>query len=152
MTDEKSVAQAFEFLHEKDNSIAYKVLQELQEISEKTNLVYPFMDKLGDMLDSDSSYIRTRALTLIAYNARWDKDCKIDEVIGTYLEHITDGRPITARQCIKLLPVIAKDKPELRGDIIKALRNADVSTYSDSMRSLVRKDIAETLIEIEGME
>ncbi len=39
------------------------------------------MDKLDDMIDSDNSYIRTRVLTLIAYNAKWDKDNKIDEFI-----------------------------------------------------------------------
>lgn len=36
-----------------------------------------YMDKLADMMDSDNSYIRTRGLTLIAYNAKWDKYNKI---------------------------------------------------------------------------
>ncbi len=39
------------------------------------------MDRLADMMDNDNSYIRTRGLTLIAYNAKWDKDNKIDEII-----------------------------------------------------------------------
>ena len=45
----------------------------------------------------------------------------VDEIIDGYLKHITDVKPITARQCIKLLPMIAKDKPELRNDICSAL-------------------------------
>ena len=91
------------------------------------------MDRLSDMLDSDNSYIRTRGLTLLAYNAKWDKDYKIDEVIDKYLKHITDAKPITARQCIKLLPVIAKHKPELKNDVLSALHKADISIYEDSM-------------------
>ena len=103
------------------------------------------MDRLSDMLDSDNSYIRTRGLTLLAYNAKWDKDYKIDEVIDKYLKHITDVKLITARQCIKLLPIIAKHKPELKNDVLSALHKADISIYEDSMQSLVYKDIQKTL-------
>ncbi len=56
--------------------MAYKALQELQKESEETNCVYPYMDRLSDVLDSDNSYIRIRGLTLLAYNAKWDKDYK----------------------------------------------------------------------------
>ncbi len=95
--------------------------------------------------------IRTRGLTLIAYNARWDRDNKIDEIIDGYLKHITDVKPITARQCIKLLPMIAKDKPELRNDICSALERADISFYDDSMQPLVYKDIQKALKEIQKL-
>lgn len=67
-------------MFDKNNSVAYKTLQELQKESEKTDFVYPYMDRLSDMLDSDDSYIRTRRLTSLAYNAKWDKDYKIDEI------------------------------------------------------------------------
>lgn len=128
-----NIAETFELLFDKNNKVAYKALQELQNESEQTADVYPYMDKMGDMLDSDNSYIRTRGLTLLAYNAKWDENNKIDEVIDEYLKHITDIKPITARQCIKLLPVIAKYKPELRNDIILALHKADISFYDDRL-------------------
>lgn len=105
-----NIAETLELLFDKNNTIAYKALQKLQKESAETDYVYPYMDRLSDMLDSDNSYIRTRGLTLIAYNAKWDKDYKIDELIDKYLKHITDVKPITARQCIKLLPIIARDK------------------------------------------
>ena len=105
-----NTAETFELLFDKNNKVAYKALQELQKESEETDHVYPYMDRLSDMLNSDNSYIRTRGLILIAYNAKWDKDYKIDEVIDDYLKHITDVKPITARQCIMLLPVIAENK------------------------------------------
>lgn len=143
-----NIAETFELLFDKNNNVAYKALQELQKESEKTNAVYVYMDRLGDMLDSDNSYIRTRGLVLIACNARGDIDNKIDEIIDEYLKHITDVKPITARQCIKLLPMIAREKPELRNDICSALQKADISFYDDSMQPLVYKDIQKVLKEI----
>lgn len=144
-----NIAETFERLFDKNNNIAYKALQELQKESEETDCVYPYMDRLSNMLDSDNSYIRTRGLTLLAYNAKWDENSKIDEIIDKYLKHITDAKPITARQCIKLLPMIAKYKPELKNDILSALHEADISVYDDSMQSLVYKDIQKAWKEIQ---
>lgn len=144
----ESIETLFEQLFDKNNSTAYAALQALQKESERSDKVYPYMDKLGDMLDSDYSYIRTRGLTLIAYNSKWDKDYKVDEVIDKYLKHICDIKPITARQCIKLLPIIAKNKPELKNDIVAALKNANISGYADSMRQLVYKDIQKAIAKI----
>lgn len=146
-----NIAETFELLFDKNNNIAYKALQELQNESVETDRVYPYMDRLSDMLDSDNSYVRTRGLTLLAVNAKWDKDYKIDEIIDKYLGHITDVKPITARQCIKLLPMIAKYKPELKRDILSALYKANICVYNDSMQSLVYKDIQKALKEIQGL-
>ena len=144
------IAGTFELLFDKNNTTAYKALQDLQKESEESDRVYPYMDRLSDMLDSDHSYIRTRGLTLLAYNARWDTDYKIDEIIDKYLEHITDVKPVTARQCIRLLPIVAKYKPELKPDILSALHRANISMYADSMRPLVFRDIQNALKEIEA--
>ncbi|MDE5740972.1 MAG: SufBD protein [Oscillospiraceae bacterium] len=146
-----NTAELFELLFDKNNNTAYGALQELQKISEETDEVYPYMDRLGDMLDDDNSYIRTRGLTLLACNSKWDKDNKIDEMIDRYLKHITDVKPITARQCIKLLPTIAANKPELKDDIVSALHKADISFYADSMQPLVYKDIQKALKEIQKL-
>ena len=146
-----NVAETFELLFDKNNNIAYKALQKLQKESVETDCVYTYMDRLSDMLDSDNSYVRIRGLTLLAYNAKWDKDYKIDEIIDKYLKHITDVKPITARQCIKLLPIVAKYKPELKNDILSALHKANISVYDDSMQPLVYKDIQKALKEIQKL-
>ena len=146
-----NIAETFELLLDKNNNVAYKALQLLQKESEERNYVYPYMSRLSDMLDSDNSYIRTRGLTLLTYNAKWDKDNKIEEIIDKYLKHITDIKPITARQCIKLLPIIAEYKPELKNDILSALHKANISIYGDSMQSLVHKDIQKVLNEIQNL-
>lgn len=143
------IAEKFALLFDKNNNTAYEALRILQKESEENDAVYSYMDKLGDMLDSGNSYIRTRGLILIAYNAKWDKDYKIDEMLDKYLKHIADSKPVTARKCIKLLPMIAQSKPELKSDILAALRQADVSFYAESMRQLIYGDIQEALTEIQ---
>lgn len=48
---EIDMEQFFEQLKDKDNKNAYRALQTLQKISENTNAVYAYMDRLGDMLE-----------------------------------------------------------------------------------------------------
>lgn len=149
--EKMDIAETFELLTAKNNQDAYGALQVLQDVSENTDAVYAYMDRLSGMLDSRNSYVRTRGLILIACNAKWDVDYKIDEFIDKYLSHITDPKPVTARQCIKLLPVIAKNKPELRQDIAAALLKADITNFADSMRPLIYQDIQKSLRSIQQL-
>ena len=97
-------------LFDKNNNTACGAMKTLAELSEQSDEVYAYMEMFIEMLESGNSYVRNRGLILIAANAKWDRDFKIDEIIGDYLKHITDPKPITARQCIKSLPKIAKKR------------------------------------------
>lgn len=145
----EKVEELLELLTSQDNSQAYQALKALEEMSAESNCLYPHMDKFIAMASSGNSYVRTRGLALIAHNAKWDVDDKIDGIIGGYLEHITDEKPICARQRIKLLPLLAKAKPALAPKIVSALRDANVARYADSMRPLVQKDTRDSLLAIE---
>lgn len=138
-------------LKDKDNKSAYQCLKQLEVVSAESDAVYPYFDTFVEMLDDLNSYVRTRGLILIAANARWDKDFKVDEVIDQYLKHIMDDKPITARQCIKTLPDIVKYKPELRECICSALRKANPQMYNSSMQPLVYSDIQGALKNIESL-
>lgn len=136
-------------LRNKDDKFAYQCLKQLEAISADSDAVFPYFDTFAEMLDDLNSYVRTRGLVLIAANAKWDKDYKIDEVIDNYLKHVMDDKPITARQCIKALPTIARYKPELTDCICNALRKANPQIYKSSMQSLVYNDIQGTLKKID---
>lgn len=136
-------------LFDKNNTVACGAMKTLADLSEHSDEVYEYMDIFAEMLQSGNSYVRNRGLILIAANAKWDRDFKIDEILGDYLKHIIDPKPITARQCIASLPKIAESKPKLKDDILKALKNANVSHYPDSMRGLVQEDIRKAVEEIE---
>lgn len=137
-----------EGLYDKNASHAYKNLKLLLAECEKSDAVYPYFDRFTLMMEDDNSYVRTRGLLLIAANAKWDTDNRIDEVIDDYLKHISDVKPITARQCIKVLPDIARYKPDLLECIEDALKKANPGIYADSMCQLVQKDIGDALAEI----
>lgn len=141
--------ELLELLASRNNSQAYQALKALEEMSAESDSLYPYMDKFIAMTGSSNSYVRTRGLVLIACNAKWDVEGKIDGIINTYLEHITDEKPICARRCIKSLPLIAEAKPALAPQIVSALRGADVARYAGSMRPLVQKDIRDSLLAIE---
>lgn len=100
----EKVEELLEFLTSRNNSQAYQALKALEEMSAESNCLYPHMDKFLAMVSSGNSYVRTRGLALVAHNAKWDVDGKIDGIIDEHLEHITDEKPICARQYIKLLP------------------------------------------------
>lgn len=135
-------------LTDKNDKLAYESLKQLLTESEKTNAVYLYFDILADMIDNEHSYYRTRTMLLIAANARWDIDNKIEEIIDTYLKHIMDEKPITARQIIRALPDIAKYKVDLYKEICAALEKANPEKYPITMQSLIQKDIAAALKEI----
>jgi len=140
-----NLAELVSELHLKDPNAAYSALKKLVEESKENKEVYDFFDKYAQMIDNKNSYIRTRGLLLISASAKWDSDNKINEIIDKYLEHVTDEKPITARQCIQALPNIIKFKPELKEKISQVLQNADVSKYKESMAPLVIKDINSVL-------
>ena len=88
--------------------------------------------------------MRNRVLCILAANAQWDEENRFDSIISDFLTHVTDEKPITARQCIKVLAQVGSAKPQYVPVILSRLRNADLSKYKDSMRPLIEKDIAET--------
>ncbi|MEG0452414.1 MAG: hypothetical protein RR428_00725 [Coprobacillus sp.] len=123
-----------------DNKRAYNELKELLLICEHSNDLYMYFDKFVDMMNNKTnSFIRTRGLRLIAYNAKWDKENKVNSIIEQWLRHMEDEKAITARQCIQDVIVIAKYKPELLDVILNALESFD-QIYDDSMQKLVYKD------------
>ncbi len=131
-----------------DDKKAYAYLKELEEISSHSAQAYPFFDAFADMLDSDNSYVRTRGFLLITANSKWDADNKLEKIIDQYLNCLEDEKPITARQCIQLLPAVVKYKPALRAQIENALYNINPAKYQDSMQALIQKDIQKALASI----
>jgi uncharacterized protein (UPF0332 family) len=128
-------------LKDKNNKYAHQCLGQLESESAKSDAVYAYFDAFAAMLEDTNSYIRARGILLIAINAKWDKNYKIDEIIDNYLKHIMNDKPITARQTIKVLPTIAKYKPDLINDICNALYKANTQIYKSSMQPLVYRNI-----------
>lgn len=97
------------------------------------------------MIDNPKSLVRNRAISILAAIAQWDTEDRFYAILPDFLIHITDEKPITARQCVKLLAQIGQAKPKYKTQIISSLKKADLSKYKDSMRPLIEKDIAATI-------
>lgn len=121
-------------------AFADKIISESRETDEW----YEYFDDFASLLDHPKSLVRNRVLNILAENARWDEENRFDLILSDYLSHITDEKPITARQCIKALAQVGQAKPQYIPEILSRFRDADLSEYKDSMRPLIEKDIAET--------
>ncbi len=121
-------------------AIADKIIFESQESDEW----YEYFDDFASLLNHSKSLVRNRVLNILAVNAQWDAENRFDAVISDYLAHITDEKPITARQCIKALINVGLAKPQYVPRILSSLHEADLTKYKDSMRPLIEKDIIET--------
>ena len=133
----------------KDAKAAYALAQQITEESRAYDAWYSHFDEFAALLSHKNSLVRNRAISILAANARWDKDGKFDLLLDEFLSHVTDVKPITARQCVAALPEIAEAKPNLIPRIRAALEQADLSGYPDSMQPLVLKDIVAALQKME---
>lgn len=129
----------------KDAKDAYAFTQQIVTESRVSDTWYPCFDRFAELLRHKNSLVRNRAIAILAANARWDRERKFDALLDEFLSHVTDSKPITARQCVTALPEVAEAKPELIPRIRTALEQADLSKYPDSMQPLVLKDIVATL-------
>lgn len=133
-----------ERLTAKDDHYAYAFADKIQSESQETDEWYEYFDDFASLLNHPKSFVRNRALSILAANAQWDEENRFDLILSDFLAHITDEKPITARQCIKALAQVGSAKPQYIPAILSCLQNADLSKYKDSMRPLIEKDIAET--------
>lgn len=128
----------------KDDKYACAFADKIISESQETDEWYEYFDDFASLLDHPKSLVRNRVLYILAANAQWDEENRFDSILADYLTHITDEKPITARQCVKALAQVGLAKPKYIPEILSHLRSADLSKYKESMRPLIEKDIAET--------
>ena len=127
----------------KDDKYACVFADKIISESKETNEWYEYFDEFASLLNHTKSLVRNRVLYILATNAQWDNENRFDAIISEYIAHVTDDKPITARQCIKALAQIGVAKPQYIPRILLCLHEADLSKYKDSMRPLIEKDMAE---------
>lgn len=128
----------------KDDKYACALADRIISESRETDAWYEHFDTFASLLNHPKSLVRNRVLHILAANAQWDEDNRFDGILDAYLAHVTDEKPITARQCIKALAQVGLAKPQYIPKIKACFHGADLSKYKDSMRPLIEKDIAET--------
>ena len=128
----------------KDDRYACAFADQIISESQETDKWYEYFNDFASLLDHPKSLVRNRVLYILAANARWDEENRFDSIISDFIAHITDEKPITARQCIKALAQVGSARPQYIPGILASFKYADLSRYKDSMRPLIEKDMAET--------
>ena len=128
----------------KDDKYACAIADKIISESQDTDEWYEYFDAFASLLNHPKSLVRNRVLYILAANAQWDDENRFDAILEDYLAHITDEKPITARQCIKTLVQVGMAKPQYIPRILSCFHDADLSKYRDSMRPLIEKDMEET--------
>ncbi|MGN0635902.1 MAG: SufBD protein [Acutalibacteraceae bacterium] len=128
----------------KEDKYACAVAEKILSESRQTDAWYAYLQDFAGLLSHPKSLVRNRALHILAANAQWDAENRFDTILPEFLNHITDEKPITARQCIQALAQVGLAKPQYIPKILSSLQSADLSKYKDSMRPLIEKDIAQT--------
>lgn len=140
MTIDKLIAG----LTSKNDTDACALAEKIISESRETDVWYHELDSFAVLLSHKKSLVRNRAIHILAANVRWDTENRFDPILPEFLAHLTDEKPITARQCIKALAQIGREKPRYIPLILESLLSADLSKYKDTMRPLIEKDIVET--------
>ena len=128
----------------KDDKFACAIADKIIAESRETDTWYEYFDAFAALLKHPKSLVRNRALHILAANAQWDEKNRFDAILPEFLSHVTDEKPITARQCIQALAQVGLAKPQYIPQILDRFHSADLSGYKDSMRPLIEKDMAKT--------
>jgi len=128
----------------KDDRYACAITDKIISESRDTDKWYEYFDEFASLLNHPKSLVRNRVLNILAANAQWDDENHFDKIISDFLVHVTDDKPITARQCIKALVQVGAAKPQYIPRILSCFQEADLSKYKESMRPLIERDMAET--------
>lgn len=137
-------AEIAAMLTAKDDKYACALADKIISESQETDEWYEYLDDFASLLDHPKSLVRNRVLHILAANAQWDAENRFDAILSDFLTHITDEKPITARQCVKALAQVGVSKPQYIPRILSCFQEADLSKYKDSMRPLIERDMTET--------
>ena len=119
----------------------YENLQKLEKISEESNILYPYINKFINMVNSDKYVIRVRGFRLACKQAKWDSEDIINDNIDTLLKILQDEKPTAIRMGLKALEDLVIYKKELNPVIQEATNNIDFNGLKDTMAPLIIKDI-----------
>ena len=122
----------------KDDKYACSLADKIISQSQETDEWYEYFDDFASLLDHPKSLVRNRVLYILAANVQWDEENRFDAIISDFLTHITDEKPITARQCVKSLARVGLAKPQYIPKILSCLKNADLSKFKQNTPILYR--------------
>ena len=110
--------------------VKYGCEKVLRRISEKTpELLYPYFDVFGQMLDAESSFSKWGAMATVANLALVDSANKFEPLFEKYFSTIPGPVMISAANTIRQAPKIAQAKPHLAARIVREILKVEQAKY-----------------------
>ncbi len=144
----EDIEKLVDWLALKEDDIRYQAFLLLQARSRLDSGVYPYWEEFRIKLSNENSYQRSLGIMLIAENVQWDVENKMQAVLADYLRVLQDEKPVTVRQCIQGLRLIAEKEPRYNREIAEALVAYDIMSARETMRKSILLDILNALLEI----
>ncbi len=139
-----------DMLYNKDTSLAFENLKELELLSNNSNILYPYINQFIDMVSSEKYVIRVRGFRLLCKQSKWGIENLINNSINKVLIILNDEKPTAVRQALSALKDVVIYKGELCNIIKEKILNIDYLRYKDSMQGLIYKDIQNLMNIIES--
>lgn len=138
-------SEIIEKLKDKNAVAACDFAKQLGAESAASDKYLEMIEDFAGLLKDKSSYVRTRAFSLICDQARWANEGQIEKVFDRMCILLNDEKPTVVRVCLGALHGVALFRPELAEKIRMAVSKIELSKYKDSMSPLIEKDIKELL-------
>lgn len=91
--------------------------------------LYSYFDFFAELLNSDNSILKWTGIKVIGNLSKIDNERKVDKMLLSLLGLLSDKSMITAANTIGALSHIAKNKPEHKQEILKALLKVEKAKY-----------------------
>jgi hypothetical protein len=120
----------FETIENTKSSIKFSCTKTIRLVSEKSpETVYPYFDQIVRLLQSENSFIRWDAVSILANLTRVDRFLKFDQIYDDYFDLIKGPQMITAANVIGNAWKIILAKPLRESDITRKMLKATGRVY-----------------------
>ena len=143
---EEDIPVLIDLLKEKEDNLRYPAFLLLKQRSVISRDIYPYWSIFCDKIANENSYQRSIGIMLIAENVRWDKECRLDDILEEYLSHTEDEKFITSRQTIQSIKIWIKKRPDLSQLVYDRLSSIKVDSLKETQKKLLLIDIIDVFI------
>jgi len=135
----KLLAEVMEGVVSEEVPLKFQCQKVLQVLSaQNPQLLYPYWDFFVDLLKNPNTFIKANTVNILGQLTSVDTEDKFAKIFPTFYGLMQKGSMITAGNIAKISEVIAKNKPQLREDIISYLVNIDKTHHSAECKNVIK--------------
>lgn len=116
-------------------------LRELKARSKDSGGLYRYWDVFELKLINKEAGQRIAGLVLLAANAEWDTEKKLDLILEDIFNLLKDENVSVVLECIEAMRVISQCRPDLKEQFLKSTEQIDYTLYGDSEAEKIKAGV-----------